>query len=256
MDNKYDDVLEKLADFDISKMKKAFPPVGDFHAANAVAFYGKDLIQSEYKRDYQYYKDVLRGTAKRLGLALCYGLGWKGLLGVNNNDENKAKKMHKAFFDNLPVLSKNMAKLLKETEKKLYLTNLIGRRLHVTKWASSDWKDKISARNSTLNYGIQSLGADVTKMILITVCNYIEKNRLYRYAGNLITKRFMRRIVTIDITDLDDLDIDEIEFKLDDLHTGHTKVILVKGDELISEYDRLVQIPMSVFKELNMKIFW
>lgn len=247
------DIINKLINLDISENKPEFPPVGDFHTANGIAFFGRDKMEETYKNDYYTFKNVLRDTAKRMGLALCYGLGWKGLLPVADNSETKAKEMHFNFFKNLPVVSKNMQKLLNNTKRDLYLTNLVGRRLYVRAWESDDWRDIVNARNSTLNYGIQSLGADLTKMIIYKLNRYIEKNYLDRNAGNLIIENFCSRILTLEIDD--DTDTDDLEFELDCLEAGHTKIVLTKNGKPYLEYDRNVKISMRTIKQLNLKIY-
>ena len=247
------DIIEALINVDISNTGSAFPPVGDFHTANGIAFFGYDRMYKAYKENYHEFKDILRDTAKKKGLALTYGLGWKGLLDIVDNNETKAKELYNAFFANLPVVSKNMKKLLDKTKKDLYLTNLLGRRLYIRKWESDDWRDQASARNNTLNYGKQSLGADITKLILFKVSQYIEKNVLDRNMGNLITKDYCSRILTLEVTD--DTELDDIEFELDCLEVGHTKIVLLKEGKPYLEYDRLVKIPMSMITDIGFNIF-
>ena len=247
------DIIEALINVDISNTGTAFPPVGDFHTANGIAFFGYDRMYKAYKEDYHEFKDILRDTAKKKGLALTYGLGWKGLLDITENNEAKAKELYNAFFANLPVVSKNMKKLLEKTKKDLYLTNILGRRLYIRKWESDDWRDQASARNNTKNYGKQSLGADITKLILYKVSQYIEKNALDRNMGNLIAKDFCSRILTLEVTD--DTEISDLEFELDCLEEGHTRIVLLKDGKPYLEYDRLVKIPMSMITSIGFNIF-
>ena len=246
-------VIDTLVNDDISQIKKPFPEVGDFHSSNAIAFFGRDKAYSVYKEDKIKFKEEIRGVAKIKGLALCYGLSYKGLMDVTNNDEAKARELYDNFFNNLPNVKANMEKLIKNTSKDLYLTNLFGRRLYVKGWANKDdWKAKASARNNTLNFGIQSLGADSAKLDLYKVSAYIENNRMDKNSGNLITEHFIARIVSVDQTHLESVDL---EADLDSCNEGHTLVLVVDSENnVVSEYDRLLQLPVSLIDKYSMTI--
>lgn len=164
-----------LKDMCVSKKDIYKNVAGDWHSLNASSLYGDefDKCTDKYKR-----KD-LRGVAKIVGLALCYGGTAFTVSGNMGTSQAEAQKKIDNFFRKLTTLGVYMFGAKNKVLKIGKVYNLFGRCRDMSKWAFSNrWKDKLYAQRVALNHPIQSTSAEILKIIMIRVDEYIELNGL------------------------------------------------------------------------------
>jgi hypothetical protein len=148
---------------------------GDWHSLNASGLYGDefDKCTDKYKR-----KD-LRGVAKIVGLALCYGGSAYTVSGNMGTTKAEAQVKIDNFFRKLSTLEIYMYFAKEKVLEHGKVYNLFGRCRDMSKWAFSNrWKDKMYSQRVALNHPIQSTSAEVLKILMIRVDEYIENNGL------------------------------------------------------------------------------
>lgn len=148
---------------------------GDWHSLNASGLYGSDFDNCTDKFKRKDFRDI----AKIVGLALCYGGSAYTVSGNMRTSKEEAQEKIDNFYRKLTTL--NIYMLL--TKKKVLETgkayNLFSRIRDMSKWAFSvSWKDKLFAQRVALNHPIQSTSAELLKIMMIRVDDYIEANKL------------------------------------------------------------------------------
>lgn len=153
---------------------------GDWHSLNASGLYGDEFDKCTDK----YKKKDLRGIAKIVGLALCYGGSSYTVSG--NMDTTKADAQEKIdnFFRKLTTLGLYMLAAKRRVLEVGKVYDVFGRCRDMSKWAfSNTWKDKMYAQRVALNHPIQSTSAEILKILMIRMDEYIELHNLSQLYG-------------------------------------------------------------------------
>lgn len=173
-----------------------FPDIGDFHSANAIAFYGIEKATNTYKRSPKEFKEHLRTPAKVNGLALLYGGSYKVLQDSLHITEAEAKQLHHSFFQNLSGFTRHIKQVEKESITNKQTKNLFGRTLHLQGIVDKDPKVVAAYRRKMFNYPIQSIAGDLTKLIINELFTLSEDNHTNNLAGDNIHYPYYNRIVS------------------------------------------------------------
>lgn len=230
---------------------QAFPPPGDFHSANTVSFFGMDNCRDSYFNDPKGYKDKFRGVGKMAGLALVYGSSWKLFLGlVPNCTESHAHHLYDSFFKNLPVLTRYDKNNIKAANKNKYIKTFLNRLIYVDTLDSENWGLRAKGERQVKNLPIQGAGSEIIKYMLLKVFNFIDKYDLSRWKGTYLFSDYYTRILTVDRSDLKD----DFESYLDAQPKGNCKVLIWHEGEIVSEYDRSVQLTQEAVDLYKMEI--
>lgn len=232
--------LDKFVTEALAPQKEIFPPIGDFHTANATAFYGLDKVQSAYHNNYKYFKETLRNDAKRLGLALLYGGSHQVVQNTLGNSESEAKQLHQSFFSTLSGFSKHIEQIEKTATKTSYTKNLFGTLLYIPEMQSDDWKIRAAGKRHLQNYPIQSIAANLTQLITVNIHKLIEETETSNLCGDNINETYYNRVfITTDNTNPADL-----KQTLDNLPDGN--ILILHKDK---QYPRLVALPFSYIEK-------
>lgn len=190
----------------LAPQKESFPPVGDFHTANAIAFFGYDRVHDAYVNDYKLFKNDLRDKAKRCGLALLYGGSHKVLQASINVSEPEAKAIHSRFFSTIHGFSKHVKTIEQRAIKTGYTKNLMGTILHIPQMQSKEYRERAEGLRHLQNYPIQSIAANLIQYVILQIHNLIESAETSNLCGDNINKQYYNRIfVAGDFTDQDAL---------------------------------------------------
>lgn len=220
----------------LAPQKESFPPVGDFHTANAIAFYGYENIHNTFFNDYKTFKEDLRDKAKRTGLALLYGGSHRVVQSAIGLNEPEAKEIYNRFFSTIHGFSRHVKTIEQRAIKTGYTKNLMGTILHIPQIQSKDFREKAEGLRHLQNYPIQSIAANLIQFVILQIHNLIENAETSNLCGDNINTQYYNRIyISSDFTDQEQLIQD-----LDQLPDGNILVIL-PDDTPYNRYVALTQ---------------
>lgn len=240
-----------LASQCVTPTKEALPPIGDFHASNAMAFYGREVVEKAYKTDYKQYKEFYRDNAKRNGLALCYGGSWRVLeegLGVS---EAEAKRIHTQFFATLRGFKKHVTETEAKASKDKFTRNLFGRVLHLPDLGNkTEWKFHNDSLRKMFNYPIQSISADLIKLVLLEFVKLSETTDSNVFANNNIHKQYYNRVVATHNPS------EGLLQELETLPTGNVLIVIQDPEtqEVTQQFDRPLHITKSFIEKHSLQV--
>ena len=110
---------------------------------------------------------VDRTTAKTINFALLYGAGSGNLAKLLNIPLSKAEALKQKYFQSLPNISSFINRTIYEARTKKHIRNFLGRKLHVKK----------NKEFVAVNHLIQSSGADVVKLAMVSLHKYLSDYR-------------------------------------------------------------------------------
>jgi len=154
---------------------------GDWHSLNAEGFFSEDWTNEKDK----YERKAMRGVSKVCGLALTYGGSSYTLSSNMKCSQDLAQDRIDAFFAKLTTLNQYMINTKRHVLETGQVFNLFGRRRDMSKWAFSKAatykqrrRDAGYAERTGLNHPIQSTSAEILKIAMIRVDEWIEKQGL------------------------------------------------------------------------------
>jgi len=148
---------------------------GDWHSLNASGLYGDEFDKCTDK----IIRKDLRSIAKIVGLAVCYGGAAYTIAGNMRTSQGDAQIKLDNFLKKLTTLNIYMLATKKRVLETGMAYNIFGRKRDMSRWAfSKSWKDKSFAQRVALNHPIQSTSAELLKIMMIRVDEYIESNNL------------------------------------------------------------------------------
>ncbi len=151
-------------------MIEAFKNGEDIHARTAKEIFHLDSLE-EVTQDH-------RRKAKEVNFGIPYGLSAYGLaqnLGIENSE---GKEMIDEYFNRFP----NIQDYIKETQlfakENGYVKTLLGRRRYIPDINSGNWNVRGFAERVAINMPIQGTAADIIKLAMIHIHDYLENNEL------------------------------------------------------------------------------
>lgn len=200
---------------------------GDWHSLNALGLYQDQFINGD-----KYEKKRLRTIAKVVGLALNYGgSAWTVSNNMNETVDEAQDKIDN-FFRKLSTLQFYMNATKRRVMETGQVSNLFGRIRDMSKWAFSQDPDQKQrrrdagyAQRTALNHPIQSTCAELLKISMIRVDEWIQEKGYNPLSGKSIPKSF-------DLTKISYRD-----FKIGELNSVHDEVVYMMHDDL---FDNLI----------------
>lgn len=164
----------------VSKKEIYKSVAGDWHSLNASGLYGDEFDKCTDK----YKKKDLRGIAKIVGLALCYGGTAYTVSGNMGTTKTDAQEKIDNFFRKLTTLGIYMLAAKRKVLEVGKVYDVFGRCRDMSKWAFSHvFKDKMYAQRVALNHPIQSTSAEILKILMIRMDEFVEVNNLSQLYG-------------------------------------------------------------------------
>lgn len=148
---------------------KAFLNDEDVHKATAIALWGEENYNKEARKN-----------AKTINFSLLYGTGAPALADQLNITVIKAQKEIDTFFEKLPQIKKYLDVCAQEGKKNQEIQNIYGRKRRLKSYVTDDNFLLNSGKRKSYNFPIQSMGAEVTKMALISIYYNIIVNEKYK----------------------------------------------------------------------------
>ncbi len=158
-------------------MQRAFREGKDIHRATASQVLGvaPDNVTPEMRR-----------LAKTLNFGLSYGMGVVAFSKTSGLPRAEAQKFIDAYFRGFPGIRAWQDKIKREVREKGYVETLAGRRRPFPEFGFGGQKFIADAERAAINHPIQGLEADIVKIAMIRVKEYLEKNGMWGVSVHML----------------------------------------------------------------------
>lgn len=129
----------------------------------------------------------MRRKAKVINFGILYGMGVTALRANLGGTKEEAETFLKEYFNTYPVLADFMEKVRVITKEKGYTTTLFGRRRYFPEIKSHLPFMRASAERMAVNAPIQGTQADLLKVAMVRVFEYIKKEKLEEKVRLMLT---------------------------------------------------------------------
>jgi len=148
------------------KMKEIFKNDLDIHTATAAEVNQIPIedVTSEMRR-----------AAKALNFGVIYGMGVFGFAQSAGIERDRAKEFIKNYLEKFSDVAKYIEKSKEDARKKGYAETLFGRRRYLPELNSSNAMVRNSAERMAINMPIQGTAADIIKIAMIKIDEWINK---------------------------------------------------------------------------------
>ena len=157
-------ILADLAD--VKELKKAFNNKEDIHSLTASQVFNTSI--SKVNPD-------MRRKAKAINFGIIYGISQYGLakqIGVSNVE---ASEFLNAYFLKFPEIKSYMDATIKYCRKSGYVSNIFGRRTHVTGINDKNFNIRNFQERAAINAPIQGSASEIMRMAMIRVNKKFEE---------------------------------------------------------------------------------
>ena len=148
---------------------KAFADGEDIHRATAAEIFGVEhsSVDNEQRR-----------YAKVINFGLIYGMSAFGLAQNLNIERSAAQSYIERYFARYPGVREYMQNTREVAKSKGYVETYFGRRLWVPEINSSNGMRRAGAERAAINAPMQGTAADLIKLAMIAVADWIEAENL------------------------------------------------------------------------------
>ena len=152
-----------------ASLLKAFAAGEDIHRATASEIFGVDLgaVDAEQRR-----------YAKVINFGLIYGMSAFGLARQLNLERAAAQQYMDRYFQRYPGVAEYMRVTREQAREQGYVETVFGRRLWLPEIRSSNGARRQGAERAAINAPMQGTAADLIKMAMIKVQNWLESDGL------------------------------------------------------------------------------
>ena len=147
----------------------AFAAGRDVHQSTAAEIFGiaLDAVTSEQRR-----------YAKVINFGLIYGMSAYGLAGNLGIERSAAQQYIATYFERYPGVAQYMEKTRLEARERGYVETVFGRRLWLPEIKGANGPRRQGAERAAINAPMQGTAADLIKMAMVAVENWLEKENL------------------------------------------------------------------------------
>ena len=150
--------------------KATFEAGEDVHASTARRIFG--IPEGEEV------PSSLRRRAKAVNFAIIYGTSAYGLSEQIGCPVYEASDLIKAFYRHYPEIGEYLQRIVDEAEKKGYVSTILGRRRYLPGVQSSSYIEREAAKRAALNAPVQGSAADLIKLAMLKIDEYLRKSGL------------------------------------------------------------------------------
>ncbi|MEN3030006.1 DNA polymerase I [Chromobacterium amazonense] len=150
-------------------MLKAFASGEDIHRATAAEVFGVDLssVTSDQRR-----------AAKAINFGLIYGMSAFGLAAQLDIERSAAQQYIDRYFMRYPGVAEYMQTTREKAREQGYVETVFGRRLYLPDIKLSNPARRAGAERAAINAPMQGTAADLIKLAMIAVQDWLERDRL------------------------------------------------------------------------------
>ncbi|HEX7455251.1 MAG TPA: DNA polymerase I, partial [Gallionella sp.] len=193
---------------------RAFANNEDIHRATAAEVFGTapDAVSSEQRR-----------YAKVINFGLIYGMSAFGLASQLNIERSAAQQYIDLYFARYPGVKNYMDSTRAQAKSQGYVETWFGRRLWLPEINGANGMKRQGAERAAINAPMQGTAADLIKLAMVAVQNWLEKEKLHTL---LIMQVHDELVLEVPLAELD-----HVKEKLRDLmcHVAELKVPLEVG---------------------------
>ena len=120
--------------------------------------------------------DSMRRQAKAVNFGIVYGISDWGLSEQIGCTPSEAKKFITKYFETFPKIKEYLDTLVNDCKEKGYVTTILGRRREVKEINSSSYMEREFGKRVAMNTPIQGSAADIIKVAMININNYLKEN--------------------------------------------------------------------------------
>jgi DNA polymerase-1 len=162
--------LRIMAHFsDDATMKAAFQQGQDIHASTAAKVFQVPLDQVD---------SDMRRKAKTINFGIIYGISAFGLSERLNIPRREAADIIEAYFEQFPAVKSYMDEAINKAREQEYVQTLLGRRRYLRDINSANANIRGYAERNAINAPIQGTAADVIKIAMIRIQQWLEAEKL------------------------------------------------------------------------------
>ncbi len=147
----------------------AFAAGQDIHRATAAEVFGTDTESVTVDQ---------RRSAKAINFGLIYGMSAFGLARQLNIGRKQAADYIELYFQRYPGVQHYMNNIRHSAAEFGYVETYFGRRLYLPEISSSNGMRRQAAERTAINAPMQGTAADIIKMAMITVHNWLASSHL------------------------------------------------------------------------------
>ncbi len=129
----------------------------------------------------------MRRRAKVINFGILYGMGVNALRTNLGTDKDEAKRFHEEYFKNFNTLAAYLEQTKYEAGKTGFTETFFGRRRHFPGLRSKLPFIRASSERMAINAPLQGTSADIIKLAMIRVNEYIEKEKLEDSVSLILT---------------------------------------------------------------------
>ncbi|MCG2695300.1 DNA polymerase [Candidatus Parcubacteria bacterium] len=159
------------------KLIDVFSKGGDVHNAVASEVFGVSLEKVDKE---------MRRTAKVINFGILYGMGVNSLAKNLGADRKEAQKFYNEYFDKFSGLAGYLEKIKKDAQEKGYTKTFFGRRRYFEGINSKVPFVRAMAERMAINAPTQGTSADMIKIAIGRVDEYLKKEKLEKDAFLLL----------------------------------------------------------------------
>ena len=150
-------------------MIEAFKEGRDIHATTASRVFkvGLDEVDANMRR-----------KAKAVNFGLIYGMSAFGLSERLKVPRAEAKEIMEAYFDEFSAIKEYMDHIIKQAHETGYVETITGRRRYLRDINSRNYTLRSYAERNAINAPIQGSAADIIKVAMIRIEDWIQKQKL------------------------------------------------------------------------------
>lgn len=148
---------------------QAFSEGRDIHCVTAAEVFGVPVeqVNSEQRR-----------YAKVINFGLIYGMSEFGLASQLDIDRNAARTFIDRYFTRYPGVADYMRRTREQAKLNGYVETVLGRRLQLSDIRSNQHNRRMGAERAAINAPMQGTAADIIKLAMIDVHEWLEQKRL------------------------------------------------------------------------------
>jgi DNA polymerase I len=153
-----------------ASLVKAFREDGDIHRATAAEVFGVSLqdVTAEQRRH-----------VKAINFGLMYGMSSFGLAAQLGIDRHAAQQYMERYFTRYPGVAAYMERTRETARDQGYVETVFGRRLWLPEIKGASGPRRQAAERAAINAPMQGSAADLIKLAMIAVHEWLETNRMY-----------------------------------------------------------------------------
>jgi len=157
-------ILADLAD--VKELKKAFKNKEDIHSLTASQVFNTSITKVD---------SDMRRKAKAINFGIIYGISQYGLakqIGVSNIE---AEEFLNSYFLKFPEIKEYMESTIKFCRKSGYVSNIFGRRTHITGINDKNFNIRNFQERAAINAPIQGSASEIMRMAMIRVSEKLDE---------------------------------------------------------------------------------